>query len=102
MFMLHGRLGATTGNREDLLAILQEGEGSEPMPGCRLYLVAVDESDDDGVWVTEVWESEQAHRDSLELERVKAQVARAMPLLDREGFRQQRLDARAGIPRGTK
>jgi quinol monooxygenase YgiN len=98
MFMLHGRLSATPGNRDELLAILQDGSGSEPMPGCRLYLVAVDEADADGVWVTEVWESEQAHHDSLQLERVKTQVARAMPLLDREGFRQQRLDARAGIP----
>lgn len=98
MFMLHGRLGATSGNRDELLAILQEDEGSEPMPGCRLYLVAVDESDTDGVWVTEVWESEQAHRDSLQLPRVKAQIARAMPLLDPDGFRQQRLDVRAGVP----
>ena len=98
MFMLHGRLAATPGKRDDLLAILQETEGSEPMPGCRLYLVAVDDTDPDGVWVTEVWESEPAHRDSLQLERVKAQIARAMPLLDPTGFRQQRLDARAGIP----
>ena len=98
MFMLHGRLSARPGKRDDVLAILAEEESSEPMPGCRLYVVAVDETDPDGVWVTEVWESEQAHRDSLELERVKARIARAMPLLDPEGFRQQRLDARAGIP----
>jgi uncharacterized membrane protein len=49
MFMLHGRLGATSGNRDELLTILQEDEGAEPMPGCRLYLIAVDESDTDGV-----------------------------------------------------
>jgi len=98
MFMLHGRLAAAAGRREDLLTILQETESSEPMPGCRLYVVAVDDTDPAGVWVTEVWESEQAHRDSLQLERVKAQIARAMPLLDPAGFKQQRLDARAGIP----
>ncbi len=69
------------------------------MPGCRLYLIAVDETDPDGVWVTEVWESEQAHAASLQLETVKQQIARAGPLLDVTGIKQQRLDARAGIPR---
>jgi quinol monooxygenase YgiN len=98
MFMLHGRLSAQTGKRDELLAILSEGESGEPMPGCRLYLVAIDETDADGVWVTEVWESESAHAASLELDRVKEQIARAMPLLDPAGFRRQALDARAGIP----
>ena len=98
MFMLHGRLSAQPGKRDDLLAILSEGEQEEPMPGCRLYLVAVDETDDDGVWVTEVWESEEGHAASLQLDRVKERIARAMPILDPTGFKRQRLDARAGIP----
>lgn len=99
MFMLHGRLAAKPGKREDLLAILAEAEHGEPMPGCRLYLVAVDETDADGVWVTEVWESEDAHTGSLQLDRVKERIARAMPILDPAGFKRQQLDARAGIPR---
>ena len=63
------------------------------MPGCRLYLVAIDETDADGVWVTEVWESEDAHRASLQLQRVRDQIARATPVLDIAGFKRQRLDA---------
>lgn len=98
MFMLHGRLAAQPGRRDELLAILSEGAQSEEMAGCRMYLVAVDETDDDGVWVTEVWESEDAHAASLELDRVKERIARAMPILDLAGFRRQQLDARAGIP----
>ena len=96
--MLHGRLSARTGKRDELLAVLSGGEADEPMPGCRLYLVAIDDTDDEGVWVTEVWESESAHAASLELTRVKEQIARAMPLLDPAGFQRQTLDARAGIP----
>jgi quinol monooxygenase YgiN len=96
--MLHGRLGAKPGKRDELLAILTEGDHAEQMPGCRLYLVAVDETDADGVWVTEVWESEKSHADSLQLDRVKEQIARAMPILDSEGFRRQQLDARTGFP----
>ena len=98
MFMLHGRLAAQAGRRDELLALLSEVGAHEPMPGCRLYLVAIEESDPDGVWVTEVWESEEAHRASLELDRVKQQIARARPLLDPTGFRRQQLDARAGVP----
>lgn len=98
MFMLHGRLSAQVGRRDELLAILSDGEQEEPMPGCRLYLVAVDETDQDGVWVTEVWESEEDHAASLQLDRVKERIARAMPILDPAGFRRQQLDARAGIP----
>lgn len=98
MFMLHGRLAAQPGKRDELLAILAEGDRAEPLPGCRLYLVAVDETDADGVWVTEVWESEEAHAASLQLDRVREQIGRAMPLLDPAGFRRQQLDARAGIP----
>jgi quinol monooxygenase YgiN len=48
--------------------------------------------------VTEVWESEDAHTASLQLDRVKDQITRAMPILDREGFSRQQLDARAGVP----
>lgn len=98
MFMLHGRLGAHPGKRDELLLILSEDEQSEPMPGCHLYLIAVDGTDPDGVWITEVWESEDAHTASLQLDRVKAQIARAMPILDMEGYKRQQLDARAGIP----
>jgi len=98
MFMLHSRLATKPGKRDALLAVLAEGEQGVRMPGCRLYLVAVDETDADGVWVTEVWESEDAHAASLQLDHVKEQIARAMPMLDPAGFQRQQLQARAGVP----
>lgn len=96
--MLHGRLAAQPGRLDELLAIFTGADQRDGMPGCRLYLVALDGADPDGVWVTEVWESEEAHAASLQLERVKEQIARAMPILDLEGFTRQQLDARAGVP----
>ena len=96
--MLHGRLGAKPGKRDELLAILVDGERGEALPGCRLYLVSVDETDPDGVWITEVWESEESHTASLQLDRVKAQIAQAMPILDTDGFKRQQLDALSGVP----
>lgn len=95
MFMLHGRLAATPGKRDELLDILSE---ETEMQGCRLYLVATDVSDPDGVWVTEVWETEEAHSASLQIDAVQQRIARARPILDMAGFTRQQLEARAGIP----
>ena len=96
MFMLHARISAKVGRRDELLTIM--AEDSELLPGCRLYVVAVDVADADGVWVTEIWDSEEAHDASLRLDHVRERIARAIPLIDPDGIRQQRLDARAGIP----
>ena len=99
MFMLHGRLAAKPGRRDELLAILNEGAHEDALPGCRLYVVAVDEQDPDAVWATEIWESPEAHTASLEIDHVRERIGRAMPLIDASGFRQQRLNALSGIPR---
>ena len=77
---------------------LAEGEHRDRLPGCRLCLVAVDETDADGAWVKEVWEFEAAHAASLQLDRVKEQIARARPILDPGGFKRQQIHAQAGIP----
>lgn len=98
MFMLHGRLAAKPGMREDLLAILTEAANAGLLPGCRLYVVGVDEADSDGVWATEIWESSEAHVASLQMDRVREQIARALPLIVADGSTQQKLDAIAGIP----
>jgi quinol monooxygenase YgiN len=98
MFMLHGRLAAKPGKRDELLAVLTVQTDAEALPGCRLYVIAVDEEDADGVWATEIWESQEAHDASLQLESVREQIGRAMPLIEVSGIRQQRLDALSGIP----
>jgi quinol monooxygenase YgiN len=98
MFMLHGRLAAKPGKRDELLAILLESSNADVLPGCRLYVVAVDEQDPDGVWATEIWDSEEAHSASLQIGSVRERIGRAMPLVETSGIRQQRLDARSGIP----
>lgn len=68
------------------------------MPGCRLYLVATEPEDPDAVWVTEVWDDEGQHQESLQLPEVQDRIGRAMPIIDPEGMTSQRLQAVAGIP----
>jgi quinol monooxygenase YgiN len=79
MYGLIGKIKAHPGRREDLVKILLEGSGE--MPGCLSYIVAKDSKDADGIWVTEVWESEADHKASLGLASVKAAIAKGRPLI---------------------
>ena len=51
------------------------------MPGCLSYIVAKDNADADAIWITEVWDSRESHRASLQLPAVRAVIARARPLI---------------------
>ncbi len=78
MYGLIGKLNAQPGSRDDLATILA---GMASMPGCLSYVVALDRTDADGIWVTEVWESADAHRASLELPDVQEAISRGRPLI---------------------
>jgi quinol monooxygenase YgiN len=79
MFGLIGKMSATSGQREALIAILLEG--TEAMPGCLSYIVAKDSADADAIWITEVWDSKESHAASLSLPSVRAAIAKAKPLI---------------------
>ena len=83
MYGLIGSFAAKPGERDALLAILVEGTAE--MPGCRSYIVATDPADADVIWITEVWDDKAAHEASLSLPAVKADIAKAMPLIARFG-----------------
>lgn len=78
-FGLIVRLKATPGRRDELIAILKEG--ATEMPGCLSYVVANDTSDNDVVWITEVWESVASHDASLSRASVKDAMAKAKGLI---------------------
>jgi quinol monooxygenase YgiN len=79
MYGLIGKALAAPGKRDELVAILLEG--ANEMPGCMSYVVAKDAADPNGIWITEVWDSEESHRASLALPSVKAAIARGRPLM---------------------
>ncbi|MCR4267334.1 putative quinol monooxygenase [Nitratireductor sp. ZSWI3] len=79
MFGLIGKMRAQPGKRDALLEILRKGTGG--MPGCLSYVIARDPQDADAVWITEVWDSEESHRNSLSLPSVQAAIAEARPLI---------------------
>lgn len=81
MHGLIGKITATEGQRDALVAVLLEG--TREMPGCLSYVVALDTVDPNAIWVTEVWESGEAHANSLRIPAVRAAIARGMPLIAR-------------------
>lgn len=80
MYGLIGKILAVSGQRDALVAVLTEA-GASAMPGCRSYVVAKDPQDPDGIWVTEVWDSQESHRASLQLPSVQEAIARGKPLI---------------------
>jgi len=79
MFGLIGKCSATPGQRDALISILLEGVGG--MPGCLSYVVAKDPTDENGVWITEVWDSKESHAASLQLPSVREAISRGKPLI---------------------
>ena len=79
MYGLIGKMLAAPGKREELLAIMLEGDAA--MPGCLSYVIARDPASEDGIWITEVWDSKDSHGASLQLPQVQATIAKARPLI---------------------
>jgi quinol monooxygenase YgiN len=79
MYGLIGKMLATPGQREALLAILLDN--NQTMPGCLSYIVARDPASEDGIWITEVWDSKENHAASLQLPHVQAMIGKARPII---------------------
>ncbi|MBD8632700.1 antibiotic biosynthesis monooxygenase [Oxalobacteraceae sp. CFBP 8755] len=79
MYGLIGKMLATPGQRDALIAILLEG--TTAMPGCLAYVIAKDKQDADAIWITETWDSQENHKASLTLPSVQAAIKQARPLI---------------------
>ncbi len=79
MYGLIGKIIATDGKRDELAQILLNGTAE--MPGCRSYVVAMDAENPNALWITEVWESQEAHTASLSLPAVQQAIAQGRPFI---------------------
>lgn len=79
MYGLIGKMSAAPGQRDALATILLESTGE--MPGCLSYIIATDPSDHDALWITEVWDNQESHKNSLGLPAVQAAIARGRSLI---------------------
>ena len=84
-----GALGSTAGKRDLLVEILTRRSADLKRAGCLLYEVGVNDNQPDTVFVAELWESAEAHQQSLQLASVQDAIHEARPLLsgDMGGYR---------------
>jgi quinol monooxygenase YgiN len=90
--MTYGYIGSMKtqpGQRDEVVAILLVGTDGLRDHGCHLYVVSVSETDEDTIWVSEVWESKEHHDASLQLPETKASISKAIPMLTGEFTRQE-------------
>lgn len=85
MYGLIGKINVVPGQRDALIAILVEGISG--MPGCLSYIVAKDSTDPNAIWVTEVWERQESHQESLSLPTVQQAITLGRPLITGFGER---------------
>jgi quinol monooxygenase YgiN len=79
MYGLIGKIKALPGQRDALISILIKG--AKEMPGCLSYVVAQDQSDQDALWVTEIWDDKASHQASLSLDSVQDAIRLGRPLI---------------------
>ena len=85
MYGLIGKIKTKSGQRDALASILLQA--TQAMPGCLSYVVATDPADDDGLWITEIWDSAESHKASLGLPAIKAALEAGRPLISEFGER---------------
>ncbi len=81
-YALCGKFTTDPQDRDALLDILSAAAGlMAQAAGCQMYIVYRDAADGGAVWVTELWESKEAHDNSLSMAGVRDLIAQAMPLV---------------------
>ena len=79
MYGLIGKMVAHDKKRDELISILLDG--TKGMPGCLSYVISKDMTDENALWVTEVWDSKENHQASLSLEAVQLAISKGKPLI---------------------
>ena len=95
-----GSMKTKPGHRDDVVTILLSGLDSLRSAGCDSYIVSVSDADDDTIWVTEVWQSKEHHKASLQLPETRAAIGKAMPMLTGE-FTSRELNVVGGLGVGV-
>ena len=81
-FSLLNKLIVQEGKNEEMMDILLEAaESMKDLADCEIYLVNIDENEQNSVYVYEVWSDESAHQASLGLEVTQTLISRAKPII---------------------
>jgi len=82
-YFLHGSLTAKAGEKEKLASILvKASQLLSDAPGCKLYAIGLSDSEENAVYITEIWDSKEDHDNSLKDANIQNLIKEAMPLID--------------------
>lgn len=82
-FGLITKFTAFRGRQEYLAEILvNAGDEMEELEGCQFYIVNLANERDTDIYVYELWESQEAHQDSLTLNVTQALIQKAKPYIN--------------------
>ena len=85
---LFGKIVTHPGQRDALVANLLRGSARmSSVPGCRLYVINTSPTEPDAVWVTEIWDSKEAHDGSLAIPWIRELITESRPLMASFGER---------------
>ncbi|MGN6742710.1 MAG: putative quinol monooxygenase [Amnibacterium sp.] len=79
-----GSLKALPGKRDELVAILTRFKPELASSGCLVYEVGTNPGEPDLVFVLEVWDRAESHREALGKGSVREAVQEALPLMEGE------------------
>jgi quinol monooxygenase YgiN len=79
VYGLVAKLTATSGRRGELAEIL--AACSPQMPGCISYVISEDLVQENILWVTEVWESEESHAAAVKMPLIQKAIVDAKPMI---------------------
>ncbi len=85
MYGLISQLMAKPEHRDEFVRIL--AASTKGMPGCLSYVIALDATRDDAIWITEVWTDSESHAASLKLPSIQAAMTEGRPLITGMGSR---------------
>ena len=102
-YLLHGKLKAKQGHRDELATILIDASKLvATAKGCKLYVVGLDSNDLNSVYITEIWDTKEDHDNSLKVEGVRELIMKAMPLIDGQPMKGQEIEVLGGAGLGEK
>ena len=97
MYLLHGKLTAKAGHRDELADILlNASKFVAAIKGSKVYAIGRDENDPNSVYVTEIWDSKDDHNYSLKVESIRELIMKAMPIIDGQPQKGQELEIIGG------
>lgn len=81
-FGMVGKFISDAQDRDSLIAILSgAAKMMNAREDCQLYQVSKDADDETATWIMELWDSKEAHDQSLTLPEVRGMIEKAMPLV---------------------